>query len=324
MGELARVSPEVARALRKILTKVRQPLPKPKGSLDVLQQESLFPYMQDDLAVFQLEYDAVAIEDLPWVNSVYITTEEDRMNDPRVSAGGIMVPDPYVQYLASITSDEFPKQVYVGEDSAALRCIFPTVNSLRLVESVIDSGSQIVSMALSEAEELMLTWDPDVQIYMQSANGQLKKSAGLARNVAFDFGGITVYLQVHIIDQPAYKILLGRPFDILTESRIRNRANGTQTVTLKDPNTKKRITLPTHTRGTFSSVTRPVATASAESEKKEELPKSKEPRQSEGDSKRATVEEVDDNDDESVSSDEEAEFDATNDIDMDFRRSSMK
>jgi hypothetical protein len=92
---------------------------------------------------------------------------------------------------------------------------------------------------------------------MQSANGSLKKSAGLAKNVAFLFGDITVYLQVHVIDQPAYKILLGRPFEILTATTVQNRTDGSQIITIKDPNTGGRCTIPTHNRGTFSNPKQP-------------------------------------------------------------------
>ena len=105
-------------------------------------------------------------------------------------------------------------------------------------------------MALETAIRLMLSWDPDITILMEGANGQLRKTEGLARNVPFVFGDITVYLQVHIIDQPAYEILLGRPFEILTESMTRNKLDGGSTVTIKDPNSKRRCELPTHARGT--------------------------------------------------------------------------
>jgi hypothetical protein len=104
-------------------------------------------------------------------------------------------------------------------------------------------------MAYDLAKEIGLTWDPDVQIYMQSANGSLEKSVGLARNVSFKFGDIVVYLQVHIINNPAYKVLLGRPFEILTESTFENGNDGSQIVTIKDPNTGRRTTMATLPRG---------------------------------------------------------------------------
>ncbi|SJL18883.1 uncharacterized protein ARMOST_22485 [Armillaria ostoyae] len=104
-------------------------------------------------------------------------------------------------------------------------------------------------MASAIATKLGVAWDPDITIHMQSANGQLEKTLGLARNVPFLFNDITVYLQVHIIASPAYKVLLGRPFDVLTESVIRNQADGGQIITITDLNTSRRCTIPTFLRG---------------------------------------------------------------------------
>jgi hypothetical protein len=90
----------------------------------------------------------------------------------------------------------------------------------------VDPGSEIVSVAKCVVEWLGLSWDLDITIYMQSANTQLKQSAGLAHNVRFTFGDIYVYLQVHVIETTAYDILLGRPFDILTRLNIQNFSSG--------------------------------------------------------------------------------------------------
>jgi hypothetical protein len=84
---------------------------------------------------------------------------------------------------------------------------------------------------------------------MQSANGEVDQSLGLARNVPMTLGEITLYVQIHVIRSPAYDILLGRPFDILTESVVRNFANEDQTITIRDPNSGLRATIPTMPRG---------------------------------------------------------------------------
>ena len=47
----------------------------------------------------------------------------------------------------------------------------------------------------------------------------------IACNVPLWIGDITLYIQIHIICNPAYNILLGWPFDILTKRIIRNFAN---------------------------------------------------------------------------------------------------
>ena len=116
-------------------------------------------------------------------------------------------------------------------------------------EALLDGGSQIVSMAKEVAVRLKVPWNPEIVIHMQSANRQLEKTLGLARNVPFLFGDITVYLQVHIINNLAYKVLLGRPFDAVCESEVKNSRDGDQLITITDPNTGQRCTLPTYMRG---------------------------------------------------------------------------
>ncbi len=72
---------------------------------------------------------------------------------------------------------------------------------------------------------------------MQSANGSLAKTLGLTKNVPFLFQDVVVYLQVHIINSPAYKVLLGRLFDVVTESLIKNNSDRGQIITTTDSNT---------------------------------------------------------------------------------------
>ena len=84
---------------------------------------------------------------------------------------------------------------------------------------------------------------------MESANKSLEKTLGLAKNVPFVFGPITVYLQVHVIEKVAYKVLLGRPFDTITESEVKNSKDGSQSLVLTDRNTGERCVMHTHERG---------------------------------------------------------------------------
>jgi len=45
-----------------------------------------------------------------------------------------------------------------------------------------------------------LTWDPNLVVNMESASNYVEKTLGMARNVAFLMGGLTIYLQVHILE----------------------------------------------------------------------------------------------------------------------------
>jgi hypothetical protein len=154
-----------------------------------------------------------------------------------------------LQYYDSLKPGDKPKEIWVATSSEGLRSVYPVVNNVKEVETILDSGSQIISMSSKVALSTGIGWDPDIRIHMQSANKSMDLTMGLAKNVPFTFHDITVYLQVHVIEDPAYTILLGRPFDVLTTSNIQNLSNGGQTVTIKDPNSGKRCTMPTFERG---------------------------------------------------------------------------
>ena len=161
----------------------------------------------------------------------------------------IVIGDPVSQYLATLQLGEKPKLVVMAKESQGLRAIYPLINKVGEVESLLDSGSQIISMAKKVAKSLEIDWDPNITIEMESANRSIEKTLGLAKNIPFQCGGIVVYLQIHIMADPAYKVLLGRPFDIVTESIVKNESNGNQTLTLTDPNTGERCIMHTYERG---------------------------------------------------------------------------
>ena len=155
--------------------------------------------------------------------------------------------DPYDDYYRTLPVGQAPDRtkLVVAKESYALRAVVPLVNNHSKVESILDPGCQIIAMSGDVCHELALTYDPSVILHMESANGSVDPSLGLARNVPFLIGSITVYLQVHVIRSPAYDILLGRPFDVLTESIVRNFKNEDQTITLHDPNSGQVTTIPT-------------------------------------------------------------------------------
>jgi len=165
--------------------------------------------------------------------------------------GAIILDDPIDRYYRSLPPGQAPDpdRLIIAKESSAVRSIFAVIDNTEKKECILDPGCQIVAMSEDTCHELSLVYDPAIKLNMQSANGNTDWSLGLARNVPFTIGSITLYMQVHIIGSPAYDILLGRPFDILTESIVRNFANEDQTVTITDPNTGQRYTIPTFPRG---------------------------------------------------------------------------
>jgi hypothetical protein len=244
LGDLFGMSRDLREGEKLQLTRTRQHI-KGRESVQSSAAAEIEPPKMVNLAKIdsQLMCDAVEVGDLPAVHEVFVTTQRVE----GVPAGSMIAQDPYLQYLEGLSSGEEPKQIYVACDSVPLRVTFPYINSQGPVECVLDSGSQIVSTSLAQAQACGLVWDPNINIFMQSANGQLEKSMGLARNVPFRWGALKVYLQVHVIKDPAYKVLLGRPFDVLTKSRT-DHEWGNQLLTLTDPNTGRSWTVPTYDR----------------------------------------------------------------------------
>jgi hypothetical protein len=157
----------------------------------------------------------------------------------------ITVPDVYETYINSLAPGERPIPLNVAQELHALRSITVVINNREEVEGIIDPGSQIIAMSEAVCHDISLVYDPSIMLNMQSANGEVDQSLGLAHNVPCKINSITLYLQIHIIRSPAYDILLGRPFDVLTESTVKNFPNEDQTITIIDPNTKHSVTIPT-------------------------------------------------------------------------------
>ncbi|KAE9383961.1 hypothetical protein BT96DRAFT_784876, partial [Gymnopus androsaceus JB14] len=61
---------------------------------------------------------------------------------------------------------------------------------------------------------------------VQSVNGKTDWTFGVAKDVPFHFNDIIAFLKVHVVDSPAYNVLLCRPFKILTQARIQNFLSG--------------------------------------------------------------------------------------------------
>ncbi|KAF8219952.1 hypothetical protein L208DRAFT_1336600 [Tricholoma matsutake] len=163
----------------------------------------------------------------------------------------IILQDPIKQYINNLGPGETedPNILKVAKESHALCSIKLLINNQEYIEAILDPGSQIIAMSEAVCHHLGLQYDPRICLHMQSVNGDVDESLGLACNVSACIGNIVVYIQVHVIHSPAYDILLGRPFDVLTCSIVHNSPNKAQTITISNPNTGLISTIPTKTRG---------------------------------------------------------------------------
>lgn len=263
LKDLASISPQAREYLRKMITKRKVAVNTEGKQTDLeFQLIALVNLMTTEQQQLALEacnlldkYETAAtpgertlegflqIDELPPA-AVYLAEGVDNIPD-----GAWVVSDPVEQYINSLEEGEEPRPLVVCRDSVPLRTVYPIIHRSARAEVLLDTGSQICSMDETVARSLGLSWDPDVVIHLQSANRTTEKTLGLARNVEFDFGGITAYIQLHIIRRPAYDVLLGRPFDVSMSTTVANQANGDQMITLQDPNSNRKVTLATYPRG---------------------------------------------------------------------------
>ncbi|EEB89015.1 hypothetical protein MPER_12941 [Moniliophthora perniciosa FA553] len=250
LGDLCALQPKLVKALDRqtknrvlAMSKMRDKANKENQS-GHLSEEAVLLTAEEAAEVF------INIDEIATSETYKVWTEP--LGD--LPAGAVVQLDPVEQFNAdTIECPDGVRRVItiVASTTEGLRVVFPQVNgSSVIVEVVLDSGSQIISMDTRVAKSLELTWDPDTVIRMQSSNGGLNSTRGLARNVPFKFGEIVLYLQVHIVDNAPYQVLLGRPFDALTSSKVLNNGDDTE-VELTCPNTKRRVTIPTFRRGTY-------------------------------------------------------------------------
>ncbi len=138
----------------------------------------------------------------------------------------------------------------VGKPSEKLRALFAWVNEAELVECVYDPGSEVVAISADKCYELGIPCDERQKNPMTSANGTKDTTKGLANNVLLELqGGIAIYLQMHVVENAAYDILLGRPFETLMGVSSRNLPDEKHELVVTCPNTDRCLTLRTYARG---------------------------------------------------------------------------
>jgi hypothetical protein len=161
-----------------------------------------------------------------------------------VPAGGIVVPDPVEAILMENGGTQVRGNMTALE-SKRIRVFYPQVNNAQREECIFDKGSQVCSASESAAQALGITWDPNLTIGLQSSNHTTACTLGLARNVPINCGNdVIAYVQLHIVWDAAYKLLLGQPFLSVMSAQFNNTLDRRHTMTLTDPNSLNRILIP--------------------------------------------------------------------------------
>ena len=151
--------------------------------------------------------------------------------------------EPTEVLVANVSADN----VVVAKHTEELRVFDIMISGLKVVETVND-GSQIISIRQDIWEKLGIPIRSDKIMIMESANKSKNETMGLLQDLKVSIGGYDFFLQVQVVHDAPYEMLLGRPFFTLTQATHKHFDNGESRLTLFDPNTGDKITFPTRAR----------------------------------------------------------------------------
>jgi hypothetical protein len=195
----------------------------------------------------------VPVKDLFAVSPDFRKHFRDVTTTKRVTSTGVVQVNELSGRDPGSVSREYGDRLHTNDDglivahhSLPLRCLEAKVNGTeRAINCVLDSGSEIVALPKRVWEELGLPIRSDHVMTMSSANASTDATLGVLENLRLDFGAGDVCVQVQVIGRSNFDILLGRPFHCLMSATTNDFPDGSQNITLRDPNTGKEYKLPT-------------------------------------------------------------------------------
>ena len=123
----------------------------------------------------------------------------------------ITISNPVKTYYRSLPPglDPVEEALTVALESSAIQLIAAFVDNHHRLECILDPGCQVITMSTIKCNGLGLAYDLSIRLNMQSENGNCNLLLGLPCNVPFLIKSLTFYVQVHIVQSPAYNVLLG-------------------------------------------------------------------------------------------------------------------
>ncbi|KAG6326993.1 hypothetical protein ID866_12097 [Astraeus odoratus] len=116
------------------------------------------------------------------------------------------------------------------------------------IECLLDQGAQIVAIRHDLWEALGIPVRPDLAMMLEATNKSKEETLGIVKNAHFKIGGMEFKLQIHVVGDAPFDLLLGRPFFSLSSCVTRNQMLGDQSILLTDLNTGVQMLLPTRKR----------------------------------------------------------------------------
>jgi hypothetical protein len=180
----------------------------------------------------------------------------------RVSSNAVLVdPDEPIQTVESFLHEHasrYHDPPVVAATFHPLRVVYPEFDRGIRPECLLDGGAQIIAMRKDIWEQLDLPLMCEKVMVMESANNTRNSTLGVVQDVRVRFGPVTLQLQVQVVEDAPFEVLLGMPFFSLTSCLVEYQLDGECFITLQDPNTGERAKFTTHPRRQRGRVIRPV------------------------------------------------------------------
>jgi hypothetical protein len=172
--EILAIAPDVRNKLREVITPKRVSN-KPSQSVSLNIEDTNDDYVTSKEEVLPFAHVDKLEEDTP---------QEDTSNalysnsNPPLNI--TIANDQFEVYLQNLSPKEISDRFIIAKQSFALRSIHMRINFRDNIEAVADTGSSIVSMSEAVVLHLCIPYDPTVFIQMESANGTMNRTLGLA------------------------------------------------------------------------------------------------------------------------------------------------
>jgi hypothetical protein len=181
---------------------------------------------------------------------------KDAITTKKVSVNAIEE-DPVDTFLTSfapeIPSVYFDVAKYAGSSPNAaitlpLRVIYPSFGNGVQPECILDGGAQIVVMRKDIWARLRTGIRANKAMAMESANSGTVLTLGLVENHPVTIGAVKVCLQIQVVEDAPFEVLLGRPFFDITNCAEISRTGGEHVIHIVDPESGIPYTFPTEPR----------------------------------------------------------------------------
>ncbi|KAF9642806.1 hypothetical protein BDM02DRAFT_3192654 [Thelephora ganbajun] len=180
---------------------------------------------------------------------------KDLISSKKVAVNSLEV-DPVDSYLTSCFDLEVPPSpldLYKYESSSSsavpslpLCVIYPSSAPGVEPECILDRGAQVVVMRKDVWERLCALITANKSIPMESANSGTTMTLGLVENYPVHLGTVTIYLQIQVVEDAPFEVLLGRPFFDVTSCLEVSSSGGSHEICIRDPKTGTPYMFATH------------------------------------------------------------------------------